>query len=69
MTNSNQAPVKTRCLHRIYLWGYGGGQMPRWLRQLIAGSEIHRAWVLGRDGFFEESGIQYGPANAYGLIG
>ncbi len=44
-----------RFLHRIYLWGYGGGQMPRWLRQLIAGSETHRAWVLGRDGFFGNS--------------
>lgn len=56
-------------LQRIYLWGYGGGQMPRWLRHLIAGSEIHRAWVLERDGFFVENGIQYGPANAYGLKG
>jgi hypothetical protein len=60
---------KSRFLHRVYLWGYGGGRMPRMLRRMIAGSLIHRAWLLGWDGFFVEGDIQYGPANAYGLKG
>lgn len=69
MMYSDPVPIKTRLLHRIYFWGYGGGQMPRWIRRAFARSEIHRAWLLGRDGFFVESGIQYGPAYPYGLKG
>jgi len=61
--------MQNRFLHRIYLWGYGGRAMPRWFRRAIARSELHRAWLSGRDGFFCERGIQYGPANAYGLKG
>jgi len=64
-----EANLKNRLLHRIYLWGYGGREMPRWFRREIAGSKIHRAWMLGRDGCFFEDGIQYGPANPYGMRG
>lgn len=59
-----------RIYHRIYLAGYGGWQMPRRLRKLIAGTEAHRAWLLGFTGCFEQGGIQYGPAHPYpGLSG
>lgn len=50
---------------RVYLYGYDGNPMPRFLRKLIAGSEIHRAWLVGYKGFFEEDGIRFGPANRY----
>lgn len=53
-------------LLQIFLQGHSGKVMPRRLRRLIAGSEIHRAWVLGYKGFFEEDGVRYGPANPYG---
>ena len=52
--------------HRIYLCGNDGKIMPRWLRKILAGSEFHRAWMLGFKGFFVESGVRYGPANPYG---
>lgn len=48
---------------RIYLAGYKGKKMPRTLRKIIAGSELHRAWLMGYLGFFEEDGVKYGPAN------
>ena len=56
-------------LQRAYLHGYQRRRLPRWIRQTFARSEIHRAWLLGRDGCFVENGIQYGPANAYGQKG
>jgi hypothetical protein len=34
--------MKSRFLHRVYLWGYGGGRMPRMLRRMIAGSQTGR---------------------------
>jgi len=49
----------------MYLAGYSGRKPPRWLRLLLAGSCWHRAWLLGRLGFFVENGIGYGPANPY----
>ncbi|OWJ69589.1 hypothetical protein CDV52_15885 [Haematobacter missouriensis] len=52
--------------HRIYLAGYGGWQMPRRLRKLIAGTQAHRAWLLGVTGCFEQDGVRYGPAFPYG---
>jgi len=61
--------MQNHFLHRIYLWGYSGRVTPRWFRRAIARSELHRAWLSGRDGFFCEHGIQYGPASAYGLKG
>jgi hypothetical protein len=43
----------------VYLAGYGGWVMPRWLRRLIAGTELHRAWVLGFNGYFKQDGDSY----------
>lgn len=58
-----------RFLHRAYLAGYSGFQPPRWLRRVLAGSCWHRAWLLGRLGFFIENGAAYGPANPYRTLG
>lgn len=52
--------------HRFYLAGHQGWKMPKMFTRLIAGSEFHRAWFLGRAGFFEQDGIKYGLANPYG---
>lgn len=57
--------LRSGLLNQMYLAGYSGRQPPRWLRLLLAGSCWHRAWLLGRLGFFVESGISYGPANPY----
>lgn len=54
-----------RIYHSFYLAGYGGWIMPRLLPRLTARSEIHRAWLLGCLGFFEESGVRFSPANPY----
>ncbi|WP_140849212.1 hypothetical protein [Paracoccus sp. FO-3] len=51
----------------LYLSGYSGRAMPRQVRRLIAGTEFHRAWLLGSMGFFEQDGIRYGPARPYGI--
>ncbi len=56
-----------RKLHsHAYLAGYSGWSMPRLLRKLIAGSEIHRAWLLGWLGYFSQDGTAFGPALPYG---
>lgn len=59
------ARFRSGLLYQMYLAGYSGRQSPRWLRLLLAGSCWHRAWLLGRLGFFVENGIGYGPANPY----
>jgi len=55
--------------HRIYLLGYSGWHMPRLLRRMIAKSHAHRAWFLGRSGYFEEDGIRFGLAKPYHQTG
>lgn len=57
--------LRSRLLHQMYLAGYSGHELPRWLPLLLAGSCWHRAWLLGRLGFFVENGTGYGPANTY----
>lgn len=57
--------MKWAFLHRVYLAGYTGQIMPRWMRKAFPGSDLHRAWFLGFKGCFEENGIRYGPANPY----
>ena len=52
---------------RAYLAGYAGRHIPRSIRRLIAGTEFHRAWLLGSMGFFEQGGGRYGPAYPYGI--
>lgn len=39
--------MKRAFLHRVYLAGYTGQIMPRWMRRAFPGSELHRAWFLG----------------------
>jgi hypothetical protein len=51
--------------HRVYLAGYSGWHMPRFMRRQIAGTELHRAWLLGSLAYFEEGGTAFGPANPY----
>lgn len=60
--------MKEHILLRIYLAGYAGQVMPRWLRKLLAGSEIHRAWLMGFTGCFEENGVRYGPSTRAGQL-
>ncbi|WP_290777188.1 hypothetical protein [Hoeflea sp.] len=50
---------------RAYLAGYSGRHVPRSIRRVFAGSELHRAWLIGSMGFFEQDGVRYGPANPY----
>ena len=54
--------------HRIYLLGWRGWIMPRYLRKLIAHSEIHRSWFLGYNAYFEEDGVAYGLARPYAKV-
>ncbi|PKQ10893.1 MAG: hypothetical protein CVT70_17165 [Alphaproteobacteria bacterium HGW-Alphaproteobacteria-1] len=61
--------MKAAALHHVFLAGYSGRGIPRWLRKLLAGSELHRAWLLGSKGFFEEQGRRFGPANPYPGLG
>lgn len=58
-------PMKRAFLLRVYIAGHRRHIMPRWLRKLLAGSELHRAWFLGFTGYFEENGTAYGLANPY----
>ena len=50
---------------RIYLARQSGRVMPRWLRRLAARSALHRDWLSGFTGCFEQDGVRYGPANPY----
>ncbi len=52
-------------LHRVYLWGYAGHVAPRWMRRILAGTGLHRAWFLGFHGFFVQDGVSYGLARPY----
>lgn len=52
---------------RAYLAGYTGRHIPRAIRRVFAGSALHRAWLLGSMGFFEQDGVRYGPARPYGI--
>lgn len=63
--SNRQTRLRDRLLQGIYLAGYSGTCPPRWLRRLLAGSDWHRAWLLGQMGFFVEDGVAYGPANTY----
>ncbi|TMV62377.1 hypothetical protein FGG78_34885 [Thioclava sp. BHET1] len=54
-----------RLLQRLYIAGLYGWVMPRRLRRALGGTELHRAWLLGHLGFFEERGVRFGPAHPY----
>lgn len=60
--------AKTEVLMVTYLQGHTGFEMSRFMRfmrRMIARSELHRAWLLGSLGYFEEGGVSYGPCNPY----
>ena len=59
------AEIKQSVAHRLFMAGYAGRTMPRWIRHIIAGSTLHRAWFLGQTRHFEEMGTRYGLANPY----
>ena len=50
---------------RAYLSGYAKQSAPRWMRRVIGKTEIHRAWLAGWLGFFEQDGVAYGTAHPY----
>ena len=58
--------IRNRILNRVYLWGYSGHALPRWVRLVVVGSDLHRAWFLGFHGCFEQDGTSYGLARPYG---
>jgi hypothetical protein len=46
---------------RIYLAGYSGLLMARWLRRLMARSDWHRSWLSGHMGsFLKDDGSPFG---------
>lgn len=45
---------------RMYFLGYAGLSLSRGIRRLIAGSTLHRAWMNGHMGLFEEAGRPHG---------
>lgn len=44
----------TSLTQRLYLAGYSNLQLPRWARRVSARSVIHRAWLAGHMGVFQE---------------
>ena len=55
----------TRITLQLYPAGYRGWIMPRRVRRWIAGTDFHRAWLLGYLGFFSEGTTRFGPANPF----
>jgi hypothetical protein len=52
--------MKRRLLHEVYLLGYSGWRMPRWLRRIAAGTQWHRAWLCGFLGCFTQDDGRHG---------
>lgn len=49
--------LKKDLLLSIYLKGYEGYRPPRWVRRLLAKTEIHHAWLAGyMHVFYDEDG-------------
>jgi|694.fasta_scaffold00383_17 hypothetical protein len=51
---------------RLYLAGYSGVCLPRWMRSILAGSEWHRAWLAGYMGLYEEGDKRVGVCDREG---
>lgn len=49
-----------------YFHGYAQRHTPRALRKLLARSQLHRAWLSGRNGYFIEADVLYGLCHPYG---
>lgn len=56
-------------LYRAYLAGHSGRVMPRQVRRILAGTELHRAWLLGSMGFFEQDGNPLRPGQSLRACG
>lgn len=57
--------IRGRILLWFYLRGHTGQPLPIWFRRMFPRSQIHRAWLSGRDGNFWQHGVRFGPANPY----
>lgn len=55
-----------RVLHEVYLNGYRGAVLPRWLRRAAAGTGFHRAWLSGHMGIYSEGDRHRGVTNRDG---
>lgn len=53
---------------KMYLCGYGGKLLPRWIRKLIAKTKLHRAWLAGFMGIFSENGVKHGCLERVGFF-
>ena len=49
--------------HRVFLYGYHGNVYPRFVRRLFARTLLHRAWLTGHMGVFEQEGRPHGVAD------
>ena len=61
----NPTTIDGRFLLWVCVQGYAGQVLPVWFRRIFPRSQIHRAWLYGRDGNFWDNGVRYGPANPY----
>lgn len=57
--------LRSKILLDSYLRGLDRRAFPRPLRRLVAGSELHKAWLAGWLGFIEINGYKYGPCDPY----
>lgn len=55
--------VAGRIEHWAYMQGYRGKVPPRVVRKLFAKSTLHRAWLAGHMGVFEQAGFRFGVTN------
>ncbi len=52
--------VTGRVEHWVYMQGYRGKVLPRAVRKLCAKSTLHRAWLAGHMGIFEQGDMRFG---------
>jgi|GEM_PF-7063268 len=51
---------------RFYLLGYSGRCISRQLRRVLAGTNLHRAWLSGHMGLYEQDGRKHGVCHREG---
>lgn len=54
--------------HLCYLHGYKQRLAPKFARRMLAQTELHRAWLSGKNGYFHEDDVRYGLCHPYGLL-
>ncbi|HBN8007327.1 TPA: hypothetical protein L3645_006148 [Pseudomonas aeruginosa] len=52
--------VADRVEHWAYVQGYSGKVFPRAVRKVCAKSTLHRAWLAGHMGIFEQADMRFG---------